>query len=78
MDDITLWPTYRQAAAIAKGELASRELLDAQLARIEAANPALNAVVNVDAERVGRRPAPPTTPSRGASRSGRSTACRSP
>ena len=51
MDDITLWPTYRQAAAIAKGELASRELLDAQLARIEAANPALNAVVSVDAER---------------------------
>ena len=51
MDDITLWPTYRQAAAIAKGELASRELLDAQLARIETANPALNAVVSVDAER---------------------------
>jgi amidase len=51
MDDITLWPTYRQAAAIAKGELASRELLDAQLARIEATNPALNAVVSLDAER---------------------------
>ena len=51
MDDITLWPTHRQAAAIAKGELASRELLDAQLARIEAANPALNAVVSLDAER---------------------------
>ena len=51
MDDITLWPTHRQAAAIAKGELASRELLDAQLARIEAVNPALNAVVSVDAER---------------------------
>jgi amidase len=51
MDDITLWPARRQAEAIAKRELSARELLDAELARIEALNPALNAVVTLDADR---------------------------
>ena len=51
MDDPTLWPTRRQAAAIAKRELSSRELLEAELARIEAVNPAINAVVSLDADR---------------------------
>ena len=51
MDDPTLWSTRQQAAAIAKRELSSRELLDQQLARVEAVNPAINAVVTLDAER---------------------------
>jgi amidase len=51
MDDITLWPARRQAEAIAKRLLSARELLDAQLARIEAVNPAINAVVTLDADR---------------------------
>ena len=38
-------------AALAAGELSSRELLEHQLTRIEAVNPALNAVVTLDAER---------------------------
>jgi aspartyl-tRNA(Asn)/glutamyl-tRNA(Gln) amidotransferase subunit A len=40
-----------QAAAIAAGEVASAELLDAALARIEQRNPAINAVVETFAER---------------------------
>ena len=51
MDDPTLWSTRQQAAAIAKRELSSRELLDQQLTRIEAVNPAINAVITLDAER---------------------------
>ena len=51
MDDPTLWSTRRQAAAIAKREVSSRELLDQQLARIEAVNPAINAVVTLDVDR---------------------------
>ena len=42
--DPTLWTATRQAAAIAKSELGSEELLDLCLARIEQVNPAVNAV----------------------------------
>lgn len=45
------WPARRLAAAIASKEISSRELLDLFLARIERLNPALNAVVTLDAER---------------------------
>lgn len=41
----------RLAAALSAGDVSSRELLDLYLARVEAADPALNAVVTLDAER---------------------------
>ncbi len=41
----------RLAAALRAGDVSSRELLDLYLARVEAADPALNAVVTLDAER---------------------------
>jgi len=45
------WPAYRLAAAIAGGELGSRELLEGYLERIERLGPPINAVVTLDAER---------------------------
>jgi amidase len=50
-DDIALWPTTRQAAAIRDREISSRDLLEHVIARIERINPALNAVVTTDFER---------------------------
>ncbi len=59
--DPALWPATRLAAAIRRRELGSEELLDHYLERIERLNPAINAVVTLDAERAraaarGRRP----------------------
>jgi len=48
------WPARRLAAAIAGKQLASRELLQTFLDRIERVNPALNAVVTLDTERAMR------------------------
>ena len=45
-DEVTLWSASRQAAAIRAGELGSRELLEAVIARIERINPEINAVVS--------------------------------
>jgi amidase len=42
--DPALWTTSQQAAAIRRGELGSVELFDAQLARIERLDPAVNAI----------------------------------
>ena len=50
-DTVATWPARRLAAAIAAGELGSRELLAVYLDRVQRLNPALNAVVTVDAER---------------------------
>ncbi len=50
-DTVATWPARRLAAAIAAGELGSRELLAVYLDRVERLNPPLNAVVTVDAER---------------------------
>jgi amidase len=50
-ESVATWPAHRLAAAIASKELGSRELLDFFLGRIERHNPALNAVVTLDAER---------------------------
>jgi len=44
----------RLVAGLKAGEVSSRELLDLYLSRIEAADPALNAVVTLDAERARR------------------------
>jgi amidase len=50
-EEITTWPAFRLATAIADKQVGSRELLEAYLARIERLNPALNAVVTLDADR---------------------------
>ena len=50
-DDITLWSTTRQAAAIRAGEVGCRALLEQVIARIERIDPTLNAVVTRDFER---------------------------
>ena len=49
-DDLCFQPATELAALVRKGELSARELLEAHLARIERLNPALNAVVTLDAE----------------------------
>ena len=51
MSDLHYWSACRQAAAIRGGELKSRDLLEACLERIDAVNPAINAVVQLVAER---------------------------
>jgi amidase len=49
-DDIALWSTTRQAAAIRDCEISSRALLEHVIARIARINPVLNAVVTTDFE----------------------------
>ena len=51
MDSTATWPAHRLAAAIAGGELGSRELLELYLDRIERLGPPINAVVTLDTER---------------------------
>jgi amidase len=51
MNDIIFWPAAKMAAAIRDKEVSTREVVDAHLARIAAVNPALNAVVQLAAER---------------------------
>lgn len=50
-DSICLQPATELAQLIRSRQLSSRELLDMYLARIERLNPAINAVVTIDAER---------------------------
>jgi amidase len=47
-EEVALWSTTRQAAAIAAGEFGSRELLELLIDRIERHNGDLNAVVTLD------------------------------
>jgi len=69
-------PAYRSAgdlvAALAQRETSARELLDLAIARIEALDAKINAVVVRDFD---RRPMPPTRLWRGAS-AARCSACR--
>jgi amidase len=50
MTDIATSPAHVQAAAISKGEISSRELLDVFLDRVERLGAPVNAVVTIDAE----------------------------
>jgi amidase len=52
--DLCAVPAVDLARMIRSRELSASELLDAVLARIEAVNPAVNAVITLDAERAGR------------------------
>jgi amidase len=49
-DDLCLRPATELAALVRNREVSARELLDAHLDRIERLNPALNAIVTLDAE----------------------------
>jgi amidase len=53
-DDVALWSTTQQAAAIRSGEFSACELLQLYAARIERLNPAINAIVTLDLERASR------------------------
>jgi amidase len=53
-DDVSLWSTTRQAAAIRSGELSARDLLEHYVARIEHLNPSINAIVTLDLDRATR------------------------
>jgi amidase len=55
MSDLPFCSATRLTAALAEGEISSRELLDLYLARVEALDPKLGAVVTLDAERARRR-----------------------
>ena len=52
--DLTSASASALVRAIRAREISSRELLDAYLDRIEQVNPAINAVVTIDAEAAGR------------------------
>ncbi len=54
MTDLALRPAVDLVAALKRGDVGARELLDHYLARIERLNPALNAVVTLDVERARR------------------------
>jgi amidase len=49
--DLLFRPVHELAGLVRSGELSARELVEASLERIDALNPALNAVILVDAER---------------------------
>jgi len=51
MDDVTFLPAHQLAQAIRQREVSSAEIVEAHLNRITKYNPALNAIVTLDAER---------------------------
>jgi amidase len=55
MSEIVFSSTTQLATAIRAGQVSAAEVLDAQLAQIDAHNPALNAIVTIDAEKAAAR-----------------------
>src|ERR1700736_1914958 len=55
MKDIVFSSTTQLAAAIRAGHVSAIEVLEAHLAQIATHNPALNAIVTMDAERAHKR-----------------------
>ena len=53
--DIVFSSTTQLAAAIRAGDVSAVEVLEAHLAQIERHNPALNAIVTLDAEQARER-----------------------
>jgi amidase len=53
--DIAYWPASALTTALREGVVSSRELLDIYLDRIERLNPAINAVVTIDADGARRQ-----------------------
>lgn len=51
MADLAYAPAHLQVAALSRGEISARELLDLYLSRVETRDPVINAVVTLDAER---------------------------
>jgi amidase len=56
-DELWRWSATRLATAIREGDVTCVEVMDAHLRRIEAVNPALNAIVTLDAEQALREAA---------------------
>ena len=57
MPDLVFLSAVEQARLIRSGQLSARELLDAHLARIARTNPAVNAIVTLDADGARRQAA---------------------
>ncbi len=74
--DTTFDDATALAAAIRNSELSPRELLEQYLGRVEALNPAINAVVTLDADRARAAAPRPKGRRRARSGPGRSTGCR--
>ena len=57
MTDLAFMDAHDQAALVRAGDATPLELVDAAIARVEAVNPALNAVVHERFERAREKPA---------------------
>ena len=55
MVDLVFLSTMRLAAAIQAGQISASEVLDAHLAQLDRHNPALNAIITLEAERAATR-----------------------
>ena len=77
MSEIWQLPATELAQRIARRQLSSAEVVDAHLARIDAVNPALNAVVRVLADEARAAAVRPTRSWRPAKQLARCTACLS-
>ena len=77
MDPCSL-PAVEMASLLSAGRISARELLEAHLARIDAVNPAVNALVTLTPKRPSNRQPGPTKRMPKGSRWGSSTDCRSP
>ena len=64
-DEFATLDATAQAELVARGEASATELVDAAIARIEALNPTLNAVIHTDFERARDAAGKVTAPTEG-------------